>query len=391
MLPLSGVRVLDLTRLLPGPFATMVLADLGADVVKVEERGGGDWLRHLPPLAGEASGAFHALNRNKRSLTLDLRRADGVATFLRLARTADVVVESFRPGILDRLGVGWEALRRENPRLVLCSISGYGQDGPYAQRAGHDLGYCALAGVLAANGTPEAPLPLGIQAADVAGGSWPAVAGILAALVQRETTGEGGHVDVSMTEGALALLAMPLGMAWARGTPLARGREILTGGAACYGIYRTKDGRFVALAALEPKFFAAFCAGVGRPDLAARQLQEPQDTLRAELATIFAERTRDEWAAFAAEHDACLAPVLEGDEPRSDPQLRARGAFVEVPTPWEGRSIPGVASPVRLRGAGAAPLRPAPRAGEHTEEVLGESGFSAAEIAALREAGVVDA
>jgi crotonobetainyl-CoA:carnitine CoA-transferase CaiB-like acyl-CoA transferase len=391
MLPLSGVRVLDLTRLLPGPFATMVLADLGADVVKVEERGGGDWLRHLPPLAGEASGAFHALNRNKRSLTLDLRCAGGVATFLRLARTADVVVESFRPGILDRLGVGWEVLRRENPRIVLCSISGYGQEGPYAQRAGHDLGYCALAGVLAANGTPESPLPLGIQAADVAGGSWPAVAGILAALVQRETTGEGGHVDVSMAEGALALLAMPLGMAWARGTPLARGREILTGGAACYGIYRTKDGRFVVLAALEPKFFAAFCAGIGRPELASRQLDEPQDALRAELVTIFAERTRDEWAAFAAEHDACLAPVLEGDEPRSDPQLRARGAFVEVPTPWEGRAIPGVASPVRIRGAGAAPLRPAPRAGEHTDEVLGESGFSAEEIAALHEAGILDA
>jgi crotonobetainyl-CoA:carnitine CoA-transferase CaiB-like acyl-CoA transferase len=391
MLPLSGVRVLDLTRLLPGPFATMVLADLGADVVKVEERGGGDWLRHLPPLAGEASGAFHALNRNKRSLTLDLRRADGVATFLRLARTADVVVESFRPGILDRLGVGWEALRHENPRIVLCSISGYGQEGPYAQRAGHDLGYCAIAGVLAANGTPETPLPLGIQAADVAGGSWPAVAGILAALVQRETTGEGGHVDVSMTEGALALLAIPLGMAWARGTPLARGREILTGGAACYGVYRAKDGRFVALAALEPKFFAAFCAGIGRPELAARQLDEAQDALRAELVTIFAQRTRDEWAAFAAEHDACLAPVLEGDEPRSDPQLRARGAFVEVPTPWEGRAIPGVASPVRIRGAGAAPLRPAPRVGEHTDEVLGESGFSADEIAALHEAGILDA
>jgi crotonobetainyl-CoA:carnitine CoA-transferase CaiB-like acyl-CoA transferase len=207
--------------------------------------------------------------------------------------------------------------------------------------------------------------------------------------VRRGATGEGGHVDVSMTEGALSLLALQLGIAWSRGAPIARGRELLTGGAACYGVYRTKDGRFVALAALEPKFFSAFCVGIGRPELAARQGEEPQDALRADLAAVFATRTRAEWAAFAAEHDACLEPVLEGDEPREDPQLRARGAFVEVPTPWEGRAVPGVATPVRLRGEAAAPLRPAPRVGEHTDEVLAEAGFSSAEIAALREGGVV--
>ncbi len=406
MLPLAGVRVLDLTRLLPGPFATMVLADLGADVVKVEEPGG-DWLRNLPSFPGKASGAFHALNRNKRSLVLDLRRGEGVAAFLRLARSADAVIESFRPGVMDRLGIGWEALRRESRRLVLCSITGYGQDGPYALRAGHDLGYCATAGVLAASGTPDAPQPLGVQVADVAGGSWPAVAGILAALVGRGATGEGAHVDVSMTEGALALLTLPLGVAWSRGTPIARGRELLGGGAANYAVYRTKDGRFVALAALEPRFFTAFCEGVGRPDLAARQLapqgapdkergfaastdlDDAQDALRAELAAIFASRTRDEWAAFAAAHDVCLAPVLEGDEPRQDPQLRARGAFIEVPTPWEGRAMPGVACPVRVRGGDPPPLRPAPRIGEHSDEVLRAAGFSAAEIDGLRAAGIL--
>ena len=389
MLPLTGIRVLDLTRLLPGPLATMVLADLGADVVKVEEPGGGDWLRDLPPVAGKASLAFHALNRNKRSLVLDLRRGEGVAAFLRLARGADAVVESFRPGVMERLGIGWDALRKENRRLVLCSISGYGQDGPYALRAGHDLAYCATAGVVAASGTPEAPLAPGIQVADVAGGSWPAVAGILAALVGRAASGEGAHVDVSMTEGALAMLTLPLGVAWARGSPIARGREILGGGAAYYAVYRTKDGRFVVLAALEPKFFQAFCDGVGRMDLIPRQLDDPQDALRAELAAIFAARTFDEWTAFAAEHDACLAPVLEGDEPRQDPQLRARGAFVEVPTPYEGRSVPGIACPVRLRGADPQPLRPAPRLGEQSDEVLEEGGFSAAEIDALRSAGIL--
>lgn len=388
MLPLSGVRILDLTRLLPGPFATLVLADLGADVVKVEDPEGGDWLRHLPPVAGEQSHAYHALNRNKRSLALDLRSAAGAAAFRRLARRADAVIESFRPGVMDRLGLGFEALRRENPAIVLCSLSGYGQDGPYAARAGHDLDYCAIAGVLATNGPPERPLPLGVQVADVAGGSWPAATGILAALLRARATGQGAHVDVSMTEGALALLAMPLGIASARGTPLARGAELLTGGAACYGVYRTRDGRFVALGALEPKFFATFCAAVGRPELAERQLDDGGAGPRAELEAIFAGRTRDEWTAFGAEHDACVAPVLEGDEPREDPQLRARGAFVEVPSPGEGRAMPGVATPIRIRGE-PAPLRPAPRLGEHGDQVLAEAGFTEGEIAELRSSGVL--
>ena len=390
MLPLQGLRVLDLSRLLPGPYATLVLADLGADVVKVEDPQGGDYLRWIPPLAGEQSGAFHALNRNKRSVALDLRAPAGAAALLRLARSADAVVESFRPGVLDRLGLGWAALHAANPRLVLCSITGYGQDGPYAERAGHDLDYAAFAGVLAQNGPPERPLPLGVQAADLAGGAWPAVAGVLAALLRRGATGEGAHVDVSMTEGALALLAMPLAMAAARGAPLARGRELLTGGAASYGTYRTKDGRFVALGALEPKFFSAFCAAVGRPELAERQLDDHGAGPRAELEVVFAGRTFAEWTAFAAAQDVCLAPVLEGDEPRLDPQLAARGAFVEVETPWEGRAMPGVACPVRLRGE-VAPLRPAPRLGEHGEEVLREAGFSPAEIAGLRDAGVLGA
>jgi crotonobetainyl-CoA:carnitine CoA-transferase CaiB-like acyl-CoA transferase len=387
MLPLHGVRIVDLTKLLPGPFATMVLADLGADVVRVEDPAGGDWARDLPPLVEGASGPFHALNRNKRSAAIDVRRPEGAKAFLRLARTADAVVESFRPGVLDRLGIGWDALRRENPRIVLCSISGYGQDGPYAARAGHDLDYCAVSGVLGANGTPDRPLVPGVQIADVAGGAWPAVAGILAALLGREARGAGAHVDISMTEGALAMLAVPLALAEARRSPVVRGSEMLTGGAACYSVYSTSDGRFVAFAALEPRFFAGFCDAVGRPDLAPRQLEDGGAGPRAELTAIFASRTRDEWASFAAEHDACVAPVLEGDEPREDEQLRARGAFVDLPAGPGGR-FTSVASPVRIRGE-TAPLGPAPRLGEHTEEVLGEAGLSADDIAALRSAGVL--
>jgi crotonobetainyl-CoA:carnitine CoA-transferase CaiB-like acyl-CoA transferase len=387
-LPLDGVRVLDLSRLLPGPYATLVLADLGADVVKVEDPQGGDYVRWMPPLAGEQSGFFHALNRNKRSLRLDLRRAEGAAAFRRLARRFDVVVESFRPGVMDRLGVGYQALEAEHPGVILCSISGWGQDGPYRDRAGHDLDYCAVAGVLALNGPPEGPLPLGVQVADVAGGSWPAVAGVLAALVRRAATGEGAHVDVSMTDGALAMLALQLGAAAARGAPLRRAGEMLNGGSACYGVYRTRDGRFVALGALEPKFFQRFCEAAGRPDLSERQFEEDGRGPRAELTALFASRTRDEWARLGAEHDACLAPVLEGDEPARDPQLRARGMFLSVETPWEGKAMASLRTPVRFAGAERQPS-PAPRLGEDSRAVLAEAGFAEAEIASLEAAGVI--
>jgi alpha-methylacyl-CoA racemase len=387
-LPLRGLRVLDLSRLLPGPYATLVLADLGADVVKLEDPAGGDYLRWMPPMAGEQSGFFHALNRNKRSIAIDLRRPEGPGVLLRLVRGFDVVLESFRPGVMDRLGVGYAALSRENPAIVLCSISGYGQDGPYRDRAGHDIDYVAVAGVLGVNGPPEAPVPLGVQVADVAGGSWPAVAGILAALVGRASTGRGAHVDIAMAEGALAMLALQQGAADARGTPLRRGGEQLNGGSACYGVYRAKDGGFVALGALEPKFFRSFCEAVGRPELADRQFDDDGAGPRAEVEAIFASRTRAEWGEFAGRHDVCVMPVLTGDEPRRDPQLAHRGSFVEVPTEWEGRSMPGLASPVRIRGT-TAPLRQAPRIGADTPAVLAEGGFGPDEVDALRAAGVL--
>ena len=388
VLPLSGVRILDLSRLLPGPYATMVLADLGADVVKLEDPRGGDYARWMPPMAGEQSGAFHALNRNKRSMALDLRLPEGVGAMRRLVRGCDVVVESFRPGVMDRLGVGFDVLSRENPRVVLCSISGYGQDGPYRDRAGHDLDYVAVAGVLAVNGPPDGPLPLGVPVADVAGGAWPAVVGILAALLRRNATGEGAHVDVAMSEGALAMLALGQGGADARRSPLQRGTEMLNGGWARYGVYRTRDGRFVALAAYEDKFLRAFCEAVGRPELASPEFDRDGAGPRQELEAVFASRTREEWAAFAAEHDVCLMPVLEGDEPRLDPHFAARGSFLQIETPWEGRPMPSIASPARILGV-AAPRRPAPALGADTGAVLAEAGFSAAEVDELRRAGAL--
>jgi len=330
------------------------------------------------------SGRFAALNRDKRSLCLDLKRPEGRAALLRLVRRYDVVVESFRPGVLDRLGVGWGALSTENPRLVLCSISGYGQDGPYRDRAGHDINYVSVAGVLGRNGArggdPTAP---GVQLADIAGGAlWGAV-GILAALVAARSTGKGAHVDVSMCEGALAFLLPELGNLDLAGAPPPRGGGLLDGGAACYGVYRTRDGRHLSVGALEPKFWLAFNAAIGRPgdvnELAAPP--ETQARVREEVQAILAQRTRDEWEQVFAAADACVEPVLELDELSRHPQHAARGLFFRLGDLAQART------PLAPRER-ASEHAPPPRLGEHTSAILADAGFAPDEVAALQQAGV---
>ena len=269
---LAGLRVLDLSRLLPGGFCSLLLADMGADVVKVEDTAAGDYLRWAEPrhegADPTAGGAmFLALNRGKRSLRIDLKTPQGVDVLLRLARDADVLLESFRPGVLDRLGAGHARLREENPRLVVCAITGYGQDGPFAGRAGHDIDYLARAGLLGLTGAADGPpVQAAGQIADVGGGALMAAFGILAALRERDRSGEGQVVDVSMTDGALSWLAMDAARVLAGAAPPARGRQELAGGLLCYRPYRCADG-WVALGALEPKFWRAWCEGVGREDL----------------------------------------------------------------------------------------------------------------------------
>lgn len=385
--PLAGIKVLDLSRLLPGPFLTMVLGDLGADVVKVEDPKLGDYLRAIPPMAGGMSGRFLAVNRNKRSIALDLKSPAGRDAFLRMAAAADVVVETFRPGVMDRLGVGWAALSARNPRLVLCSISGYGQDGPYRDRAGHDLNYIGLAGLLAmtghAGGPPQMP---GVQIADLAGGAlWGAV-GVLGALVGRQRTGVGQHVDISMTEGALALLAAEIGNLSVGGRPPSRGTESLNGGLACYGVYRAADGRYLSVAALEPKFYLAFNEKIGRKGDLGELFAPPevQARARAEIQTLMETRTAAEWQAIFDRSDVCCEPVLEVSELAGHPLHQARQVFFELEDPRAGR-VPQVRTPVGPPHARLAP----PRLGEHTEAVLGEYGFSPDEIAALRLGGAI--
>ncbi len=377
---LDGLKVVDFTRLLPGPYATLVLADLGAKVIKIEAPKGGDYIRWMPPLTSSKVGsAFAALNSGKRSVALDLKAPKGRQIAADLCASADVVIESFRPGVMARLGLDYETLRATNPSLVYCAISGYGQDGPLRERPGHDLNYLALSGALGLAGPADGPPALPpIQVADISGSLWSLV-GILGALYQRSATGEGAFLDVSMTEGAMGFLQAAFATMLGGGAaPPQRGNETLTGGQACYGVYETKDGGHYALAALEPKFWLAFCNAVERPDLIARQFSN--DTAGA-VASLFRERTRDEWQAILDGANACAEPVLTPDETVHHPLHQARGNIVT--------DQDGVARLRTLFQARNASPEAAPPLGGHTREVLLELGVSESAIAELIAAGVV--
>ncbi|HTC73043.1 MAG TPA: CoA transferase, partial [Solirubrobacteraceae bacterium] len=307
-LPLEGIRVLDLSRLLPGGFCSLLLADFGADVVKVEDTGMGDYIRWSPPYYEGAhdsakSALFLSLNRNKRSIRLNLKSEDGREALLELVRDADVVLESFRPGVLDRLGVGYERMRERNPGIVFCAISGYGQDGPKRDASGHDMNYLGLIGLLGLTGERGGgPVQAAGQIADLGGGALMAAFGIMAALRERDGSaekpgsGEGQLVDVSMSDGALSWLAMVAAAHFADGTVPHRGDLPLAGALICYRPYECADG-WVSLGALEPKFWQAFCRGVGREDLVAKQFERPGSDAHAEVETIFRGRGRADWEA----------------------------------------------------------------------------------------------
>lgn len=369
--PLAEVRVLDLTRLLPGGLCTLILADLGADVVKVEDPHGGDYSRHMPPFVtldppiGQVGAVYAALNRGKRSVTLDLKAEGDRAAFLQLAERADVVIESFRPGVMDRLGVGPSVLRGRNPRLVYCAISGYGQTGPLARAVGHDLNYIGTAGFLDLNGRANGPPTIpGGQTADVSG-ALVAALGILAALLRRQTTGEGGLVDTSMTETAFALLCLPWAEWAATGQAPGRGAHILSGGWACYNVYQASDGRWLALGALEAKFWTAFCQLVDRPDWTALQFDPTaQPTLKADVAALFAARHSSDWLARAEGRNIPLSLVNALAEVAADPQLVARNVFFSTPAGLWART------PVRLDDLPPAATSAPPAANQRTAQAI---------------------
>jgi alpha-methylacyl-CoA racemase len=394
-LPLEGIRVLDLSRLLPGGFCSLLLADFGADVLKVEDTGMGDYVRWAAPkypgVEDSAAGAlFLALNRNKSSIRLDLKSEGGREVFLRLVKEHDVLLESFRPGVLDRIGVGYERLREVNPALVYCAITGYGQDGPLRDRSGHDMNYLGLVGLLGLTGDADGPpVQAAGQIADIGGGAQMAAIGILAALRERDRSGQGQLVDVSMADGSLSWLAMVAARYFAEESAPRRGELELAGRLVCYRPYTCADG-WVTLGALEPKFWAAWCRGVGREDLIEKQFDGPGSPTHAEVEGIFMERTREQWSAFAAEHDCCLEPVLDLDEALHSDLVRERGMVAELDQPGAERPVRLLGVPVKLsRTPGDPNRRPGPGLGEQTDAVLRSLGYDDAEVAALKAAGAV--
>jgi crotonobetainyl-CoA:carnitine CoA-transferase CaiB-like acyl-CoA transferase len=390
MKPLDGITVLDLTRLLPGAVATMMLGDFGADIIKIEEPGIGDPARQSRAGIKQPGAYFLATNRNKRSIAINLKQPAGREIFLELAKRADVVVEGFRPGVMDRLGIGYEILKEINPRLVYCAITGYGQDGPYRGKAGHDINYISIAGLLGINGMKDGPPMIpGVQIADLAGGSMHAVIGILLALQARQRSGEGQMVDVSMMDGSLAMMFVPFAAYLANGAQPERGAQGLSGRYACYQVYETGDGRYLALGALEPKFWENACRVLGREDLIDRQFVDAEQTecIRA-LSEIFRMKTADEWLAAFEGVDTCLALVKDIAEMIDDPQVKNRGLIAEIEHPTSGR-IKQIAPTVKLSATPGEMRSPPPLLGEHTIEVLQGIGYTDEMVNRLSLDGVI--
>jgi crotonobetainyl-CoA:carnitine CoA-transferase CaiB-like acyl-CoA transferase len=381
--PLAGVRVLDLSRLLPGGFCTAALGDLGADVVKIEQPGIGDYMRWGEPKFGAESAASWTIDRNKRSVALDLKNPDGVTALLSLARGAEVVVESFRPGVVDRLGVDYDAVRAVNPAIVYCSITGHGQDGPLRLTPGHDINYVGRAGILditgPADGLPAVP---GVQVADLGTGGLFSAVGILAALLRARETGEGDHIDISMTDGAFAWLTVHMADHFASGVDPGREGMILNGRFPCYNVYRCADGRHITVGAIEEQFWEVLCERVGRADLLpTRNDPDAIDTWRE----VFLARPRDQWVALL-EDDACVGPVNDFAEAAADPQMVGRGMVVDQQHPEVG-TVRQLGSPVKMRNHAVGVRGPAPKLGADTRALLAEAGYSEERISALFASG----
>ncbi|WP_236171691.1 CaiB/BaiF CoA transferase family protein [Pseudomonas pseudonitroreducens] len=389
--PLASLKILDFSTLLPGPFASLLLADMGAQVLRVESPTRMDLVRVLPPHVDGTSASHAYLNRNKRCIALDLKQAEAVEVVKQLVQEYDIVLEQFRPGVMDKLGVGYEALKAINPKLIYVSITGYGQTGPFRDRAGHDINYLALAGVASYTGRRESgPLPLGVQLADIGGGSLHGVMGLLAAVIHRQQTGEGQQVDVSMTDCAFSLHGMAGAGYLAAGVEPQMEGLALNGGS-FYDYYRTRDGRWFSVGSLEPQFMQQFCAAIGRPELAARGLSpkpEDQQALKREIAIEFEKHDFHEWQERFAALDACVEPMLSMAEAVEHPQLRERGVVTQVPN-GKGGTQQQAACPIHFSAGLPEPRHVGAALGAHTAEVMAELGYSAEQVSALRAAKVI--
>ncbi len=389
MAPLDGLHVLDLSRLLPGPLCTMILGDLGADVIKVEQPETGDYARATPPFVGDTGAAFLMLNRNKRSITLDLKNAEAREILRKLATRADVFVETYQPGVAERLGVGYPVMSKENERIIYCSISGYGQSGPYRDLVGHDLTYAAYSGAIGATGVKGGPPVIpAVQVSDIQGGMY-AVIAIMAALHQREKTGKGEFIDVSLMDVAVASMIMPLSFYFA-GASTERGASLLSGGAPFYNVYETADRKFISIAALEPKFWIELCKMLGLEKYEDKQLasEETAEKIHQDLATVFRQKSRHEWLKILDEHQIPCAPVNDLGEVAADPHVRSRKMIFELETKSFGK-LNQLATPIRMSKNQLGAKLPPPKLGEHTFQILQELGYSAKDAESLKVKGAI--
>ncbi len=383
--PLASLKILDFSTLLPGPYATMMLADMGAEVLRVESPTRPDLVRSLKPIIQGESASHHYLNRNKRSLALDLKQPEAIEAVKKLVNEYDVVIEQFRPGVMSRLGLGYEDLKAINPKLIYCSITGYGQTGPYRDRAGHDLNYLAISGAASYTGRKDdGALPLGIQLADVAGGSHHAVIGILAAETQRQATGVGQFIDISMTDAAFAMTGMAGAGALANGENPEREEDLLNGGC-FYDHYRTLDNKFISVGGLEPPFVKALSHALEKSELlelSDLHNSDVQKRLKPQLKDIFSSRDLAEWTTLFAEIDACVEPVLTVTEASEHPQIQAREMIIQCKQA-DGSSIPQAASPIKFSASQQQSPKAAPGTGKHSRQVLNALGYDNAKIESM--------
>lgn len=375
--PLSGIRVLDLSRLLPGPYMTQLLTYLGAEVIKIETPTAGDYTRFAPPEMGMGK-MFEAVNRGKRSVGINYRNPRGREIFMKLVSSADVMLEGFKPGSVKKWHMDYDSVKAIKPDIVYCSLSGYGQDGPYSQQVGHDLNYLAIGGALALNArADEKPLPYGLPAADLSGAMLAAIA-ILSALIERKTNGQGAYLDMALLDGVISWMAPLAGGAFFGGLGISAGSHPLLGGQPCFDVYKTSDGKYLTLAIVEPTFWSEFCRVTDRNDLLTHQFDK---TIRSEIEAIFRQRTRDEWLKIFEGIDGCVEPVNSFEEMMVHPQVKARGFVREE----NGKAV-GLNSPFVF----ARPeMKSAPRLGEHTKVILEEIGISEEEIQELAERRII--
>ncbi|MGQ9693697.1 MAG: CaiB/BaiF CoA transferase family protein [Thermodesulfobacteriota bacterium] len=377
---LAGIRVLDLSRLLPGPYCSMILADLGAEVLRIEDK----------RFAAEGPG-MPTVMRNKRHMTLNLKNPRGQEIFYSLAQRADVILEGFRPGVAARLGIDYPRLKKINESIIYCSLSGYGQDGPYKDMVGHDINYLSFAGILSLNREMgRKPVIPPIQIADIAAGGMFAALGIMAALIYRQKSGQGQYIDIAMLDGLIAMLPFLATLCWESTEELKGITTLLSGRFPCYNIYETKDGQYISIGALEHRFWVNLCRKLGREDFIPYQFAsgEKREEIFRFLQNTFQQKTREEWMMELRDVDVCLGKVLSLDEALNDPQVKHRKMVVEFLDSQKGRQR-YLASPIKLSATPPSIWQAAAEFGEHTEEVLRELGLGQAEIKKLKEEGVV--